>query len=48
MCCEFDAKMHLDAQNIKQFGYRVSVLEFLLIAQAHFTTHGHTTSLTHI
>ncbi len=19
MCCEFDAKMHLDAQNIKQF-----------------------------
>ncbi len=48
MCCEFHAKMHLDAQNIKQFWYRASVLEFLLIAHAHLTTNDHTNSSTHI
>ncbi len=48
MCCEFDAKLRLDAQNVKQFWYRASALEFLLIAHAHLTTHGHTNSSTHI
>ncbi len=48
MCCEFDAEMYLDAQNIKQFWYRASALEFLLFAPAHLTTHGHTNSSTHI
>ncbi len=47
ICCEFDAKMHLDAQNIKQFWYRASVLE-LLITHIHLTTHGYTNSSTHI
>ncbi len=47
MRCEFDAKLHLNAQSIKQFRYRASVLEFLLIAQAHHTTHGHTNFSTH-
>ncbi len=42
------AKMYLDAQNIKLFWYRASVLEFLLIAHAHFTTHDHTNSSTYI
>ncbi len=40
--------MHLDAQNIKQFWYLASVLEFLLIALAHLTIHGHTNHFTHI
>ncbi len=48
MCCEFDAKMHLDTQNIKQFWYRALALEFLLIAHADLTTHGHSYSSTHI
>ncbi len=48
MCCEFDAKLHLDAQNIKQFWYRVSAIEFLLIAHAHLSTHDHTNFSTHI
>ncbi len=48
MGCEFDAKMYLDAQNIKQFWYWASALEFLLIAYAHLTTHDHTNSFTHI
>ncbi len=48
MCCEFDAKMHFDTQNIKQFWYWASVLEFLPIAHAHVTTHGHTNSSTYI
>ncbi len=48
MCSEYGAKMHLDAQNIKQFRYRVSTLEFLLIAHAHLTTRGHTISSPHI
>ncbi len=29
MCREFDAKMHLDTQNIKQFRYRASVLSLV-------------------
>ncbi len=48
MCCEFDAKLHLDPQNIKQFWYRASASEFLLIARTHLTTHGHINSSTHI
>ncbi len=48
MCCEFDVKMHLNAQNIKQFWYPASTLEFLLIAHVHLTTHGHTNSSRHI
>ncbi len=48
MCCEFDAKMHLDAQSIEQLWYWASAFEFLLIAHAHLTTHGHTNSSTHI
>ncbi len=48
MCYEFDAEMHLDAQNIKQFCYRSSALEFLQIAHTHLNTHGHTNSSTHI
>ncbi len=37
MFCEFDAEMHLDAQNLKQC-YQVSALQFLLIAHTHLTT----------
>ncbi len=44
MCCEFDAKIHLDAQDIKQFWYRTSASKFLPIAHAHLTTYGHTNS----
>ncbi len=47
MCCEFDAKMHLDAQNIKQFWYRASASEFLPKAHAHLSTRGHINSPTH-
>ncbi len=47
MCREFDAKMHLDTQNIKQCWYWASVLEFLLIAHAHLTNRGYTNSFTH-
>ncbi len=47
LCCEFDAKMPLDGQNIKQFWYRAPALEFLMTAHAHLTTHGHTNSFTH-
>ncbi len=35
ICCEFDAKIYLDIQHIKQFWYRASVSKFLLIAHAH-------------
>ncbi len=48
MCCEFDEKMYLDAQNIKQFWYRSSALEFLLIPHTDLTTHGNTNSSTYI
>ncbi len=48
MCCEFDAMMHFDTENIKQFLYRASALEFLLISHTYLTTDGHTNSSTHI
>ncbi len=48
MSCESDAKMHLDAQNIKQFWYRASAIEFLSIAHVHLTARSHTNSSTHI
>ncbi len=48
MCCEFVAKIHLDAQNIEQLWYRAFALEFLLTALAHLTIHGHTNSSTHL
>ncbi len=48
MCCEFNAKMHLDAQNIKQLWHWASALEVVLITLVHLTTDGHTNSFTHI
>ncbi len=42
-------KVHLDAQNIKQFWYWSSASKLLLIAHTHLTTHGYTNySFTHI